>query len=62
MYYDIAETNIMLNANAALIHSNLGYCKQGHLILTISVAQCNKVSTTQVHKANNSSNATNNPR
>ena len=36
----------MLNANAALIHLNLGGGKQGYLILTMSEVQYNKVSTT----------------
>ena len=36
----------MLNANAALIHLNLGTDKQGNFILTISEVQYNNVSTT----------------
>ena len=44
-YENISVTNIMLNANAASIHSNLGDGKQGHLSLTISASQYAKVST-----------------
>ena len=44
-YQNIAETNIMLNVNATSIHSNLGYGKQGRLILIISGAQYNNKST-----------------
>ena len=43
-YENISFTNIMLNANATSIHTNLGDDKQGHLSLPISASQYAKVS------------------
>ena len=42
-YEHISFTNIMLNTNAASIHTNLGDGKQGYLSLTISASQYAKV-------------------